>query len=275
MTNDFFQGFIPKITNRIGAVGTELQAPDWQGLMEGDKPEPIQPNNEIWYVATNRVTPHNTEAFGSEIVYLPEESKFDPKTGMGILKFNGDVTNIGGCAFSGCSDLTSVEIPNSVTNIEYQAFAGCSGLTSVNIPDGVTSIGYQAFAECKSLTSVTIPDGVTSIEQKVFYECNRLKSVTIPNSVTSIGFNAFGYCFDLTSLTIPDGVTSIGDWAFSCCNHLTSITFEAITPAILGGSWSSVFDNTSCPIYVPAQSVETYKSAPGWSGVATRIQPAP
>ena len=36
----------------------------------------------------------------------------------------------------------------SVTSIGYEAFWGCSDLTSVTIPEGVTSIGYRAFFMC-------------------------------------------------------------------------------------------------------------------------------
>ena len=50
------------------------------------------------------------------------------------------VTSIGISAFSNCSGLTSVTIPNSVTFIGTYAFSGCSGLTSVTIPNSVTSI---------------------------------------------------------------------------------------------------------------------------------------
>ena len=51
------------------------------------------------------------------------------------------------------------------------AFSDCSGLTSVTIPDGVTSIGNGVFSGCSGLTSITIPDSVTSIGSYAFYNC--------------------------------------------------------------------------------------------------------
>ena len=64
------------------------------------------------------------------------------------------VTSIGGGAFRGCSELTSVTIPNSVTFIGNIAFYGCSGLTSVTIPNSVTFIGKYAFYNCSGLTKM-------------------------------------------------------------------------------------------------------------------------
>ena len=78
------------------------------------------------------------------------------------------VTSIGESAFSDCTGLTSVTIPNSVTSIEGSAFSWCTGLTSVTIGNSVTSIGDHAFCECTSLTSVTIPNSVTSIGGSAF-----------------------------------------------------------------------------------------------------------
>ena len=136
------------------------------------------------------------------------------------------VTTIGEQAFSYCTSLTSVTIPNSVTSIGDGAFDHCTSLTSITIGNSVTSIGNSAFYFCRSLTSITIPNSVTSIGEAAFYYCFNLTSITIPNSVTSIGGGAFDYCTSLTSITIPNSVTSIGTFVFSRCSSLTSIVVE-------------------------------------------------
>ena len=52
------------------------------------------------------------------------------------------MTSIGNEAFSNCSSLTEVEIPNSVSNIGSGAFAGCLKLSEVKMPNSVASIQY-------------------------------------------------------------------------------------------------------------------------------------
>lgn len=131
------------------------------------------------------------------------------------------VLRIGVSAFSDCSNLTSITIPDSVTSIGVCAFYHCSNLTSISIPDSVTCIDEHAFYYCSNLTSITIPDSAASIGRFAFYSCNNLTSIIIPDSVTSIGEHAFSWCDSLTSITIPDSVTSIGVGAFSYCAKLT------------------------------------------------------
>ena len=155
--------------------------------------------------------------------------------------------SIGYSAFSGCTGLTSITIPDSVTNIGEDAFYNTAwynnqsnGLvyagkvaykykgempnnTSIVLKDGTLGIGDSAFFGGKGLTSITIPDSVTSIGENAFGYCTNLADVIIPNNVASIGSNAFQYCIGLTSVTIGNGVTSIGEDAFFSCDRLIEV----------------------------------------------------
>ena len=120
----------------------------------------------------------------------------------------------------------SVVIPESViyngetypvTGISDMAFSDCSDLTSVTIPESVTTIASGAFQECSALTAITIPLSLTSISSGVFRNCSALTAITIPESVTSIGGGAFSGCSGLTSVTLPESVTKIEDSIFNRC----------------------------------------------------------
>ena len=176
-----------------------------------------------------------------------------------------NVTSIGEEAFSDCSGLTSVTIPNSVTSIGGWAFEDCSGLTSVTIPNSVTSIGRCAFSDCSGLTSVTIPNSVTSIGSSAFSRCSGLTSVSIPNSVTSIEGYAFYGCSGLTSVTIPNGVTSIEYNAFANCSELLDVYCYAEK---VPNTESDAFEDSYpeyATLHVPAASIDSYKAKSPWS----------
>ena len=211
---------------------------------------------------------------------------FSGCTGLTSVTISSSVTEIGWSAFYGCTGLTSVTIPNSVTSIGSSAFSGCTGLKSVTIPNSVTEIGSGAFSKCSSLTSVTIPNSVFEIGPSTFNECTGLKSVTIGNSVTTIRDWAFLGCTGLTSVKIPNSVTHIHDYAFEGCTGLKSVSIGNSVKCIAFGVFSEC-DNittftsyaedppyneygigsftTSCTLYVPAESIERYRSRPHWS----------
>ena len=175
-------------------------------------------------------------------------SAFSDCSGLTSVTIPNSVTSIRRAAFEGCSGLTSVTIGNGVESIGEGAFSSCSGLTSVTIGNSVTSIGNSAFQYCSGLTSVYIPNRVTSIGESAFEECTRLLSVIIPNSVTSIGESAFEECIRLLLVTIPNSVTSIGDRVFSSCYSLTSVTIPNSVESIGGSAFSNCSGLTSVTI---------------------------
>ena len=221
--DQFFSGDIEASASLHISDGNNDRTSEYINLVVGEVESfTIPNNNEIWYTngsTTEPTTPNKTDVFGATYV----SNTYDAKRGCWVIKFDGDVTEIGNYAFRNCTALTSVTIPDSVTSIGIYAFYLCSSLTSVTIPDSVVSIGNHAFQNCYSLTSVTIPDGVTSIGVEAFNNCTSLTNITIPDSVTEIKSLAFLGCSSLTSVTIPDSVTEIGEYAFSGCSSLTSV----------------------------------------------------
>ena len=111
------------------------------------------------------VTSMPSGKYYSGTMTIPEKVFYDRSKYM--------VTTIGGSAFSGCRDLTSVKIPVSVKTIGLMAFSHCSNLTSITIPNSVTTIRQRAFYNCISLTSISIPNSVKSIGEAVFSACLR------------------------------------------------------------------------------------------------------
>ena len=174
-----------------------------------------------------------------------------------VIPSDGSVTNICQSAFSYCTNLESIAIPDSVTKINSHTFRGCVSLTELSIGNGVTNIDRYAFYGCSKLKNITIPDSVTQIGESAFSDCTAIKNISIGNGVASIGKNAFYNCSALESITVSsenldyqsagncliktnnkllvlgcknsiipsDGsVTNIGSSSFSGCTKLVSIT---------------------------------------------------
>lgn len=148
-------------------------------------------------------------------------------------------TSISSYAFSDCSGLETIAIPEDVVSIGLGAFQNCSGLSKVVISNiaawckisfGSTDANPLYYAKRlyvgeNEVTDLVIPDSVTSISSYAFYNCNGLETITISEGVTSISFHAFYNCTGLKSVIIPSSVTSIDYCAFNNCTGLRSVYY--------------------------------------------------
>ena len=148
------------------------------------------------------------------------EGAFTENTQLQIVILSEYIKTIENDAFSYCSELISLSIPDNVTYIGISAFAGCSGLLNINIGTGVTEIGANAFSNC-AIVKMTIPGNVQTIGANAFSSCTSLKQVKIESGVKSIGKRAFLFCTALNNLEMGSGVEFIGESAFEGCTALT------------------------------------------------------
>ena len=190
-------------------------------------------------------------------------------TDITSCQINANTRYILESAFSECTCLASIVIPEGIDTIPQWAFYNNQSLKSVTIPKSVTTISNWAFYLCENLenvyiddltawcnvsfgesdsspfkyaknlyvgeklvTDLVIPEGVKTISYELFTGCRSIQTVNIGNEVESIELAAFYGCYELVSATIGDGVKSIGRSAFYNCYSLESVTIAASVTSI-------------------------------------------
>ena len=80
----------------------------------------------------------------------------------------------------------------AVEEIDYSAFSACTALETITLPEGLKHLSWNVFAYSTALTSVTLPESLESMESAVFYGCTALSTLpTLPESLLEIGSNVF------------------------------------------------------------------------------------
>lgn len=164
------------------------------------------------------------------------------------------VNSIFFAAFSNCTTLTSVVIPDGITRIPNEAFSGCSNLKRVSLSDSVVFVGNGAFTGCRCITDTidgviymddiligldpnnseafnksdySVREGTRIIAGHAFVTTNVLNSVTIPEGVVTIGDWAFNACHNLRRVVLPESLKNIDSYAFRLCRELESINIPS------------------------------------------------
>ena len=186
-----------------------------------------------------------SETYGMPYDYLPTSLVIPSE----VTGYNGEtyiVTEIANYAFSGCSMLDTLVIPNTVKKIGMYAFTGCTKLVYISFPESIEDILGGALYECAWYNNqpdgliyignllyrykgtaptgtIVVKDGTKAILDFTFSNQPNIQSVVLPESVTSIHIQAFGDCPNLESVVLPSKLEAIEDHTFQYCEKLTNI----------------------------------------------------
>lgn len=144
-------------------------------------------------------------------------------------KFTG-VTNLSASAFSGCSNLTVLELPTTINVVGAAALNGVPAPIILDLPNLTTlnrglyesgCFASSGIIEIKSLGHLeTIPDGYNNNTKGDFEGCLDLRKVFLPGTLVNIGSRAFCGCTNLEEINFPIDVETIGIHAFADCSSL-------------------------------------------------------
>ena len=132
-------------------------------------------------------------------------------SGSGIISESAFAVGV----YSHAEDITSIVFApgSSITEIGAYAFSGLSDLQTVQLPETVGSIGHHTFSECSALTTVTVASSENlAIADSAFGECSGLTSVTIDSVFVKLHPDAFSGSENIETIafTAFDGTTIQG-----------------------------------------------------------------
>lgn len=147
-----------------------------------------------------------------------------------LIRGFGDIDSVSAGAapwYANRSEIKKVTVLSGVTSVGYYAFSDCTNLETVILPESVETIGRYAFAGCTKLSAISLPNAITEIASHAFFGCSSLTEIVIPTGVTRISPSAFEDCISLVTVVLHDGVTTIGESAFEGCSSLASINIPS------------------------------------------------
>lgn len=147
--------------------------------------------------------------------------------------------------------ITSMYLPESVTEIGAGAFSGCTELRTINIPEGLEFIGANAFKDCPLEGEMYIPGGVTTLGGGAFYGCTGITAFVVDMTNPLFTSDEYGIIYDLagaivaypagaaaTEITIKPSVSNVRDYAFAGAVNLEKLYIPETVLTIGTGAFS-------------------------------------
>lgn len=161
----------------------------------------------------------------------------------------------GGNIFQGCSQLTSISMPNNTANNESWAWqiANCPNLTSVNLPK-IRHMGESSFQNDTSLMVIALPS-ILRTPNRCFQGCTSLQTVDLGNPDRT-NQNTFNGCTNLATIIIRR--------SDSIC-PLTNTNVFTNTPFANGGTGGTIYIPTALYNHLGDGTSLDYKNASNWA----------
>ena len=148
------------------------------------------------------------------------------------------IEHIGMYAFSDCTALNEITIPDSVVGIGESSFDGCNSLESITLPNGVSSIGIAAFSGCTNLTQMGFGDEINYIGTAAFDACFHLEPLPLYKiKIDTVFGNSFWGCDTFQTVEFPPTLRKVEDQAFTKSDNLTSLIFNSDQVIIEDGAF--------------------------------------
>ena len=179
--------------------------------------------------------------------------------------------------FMNNSNLVEVTLPPQVTILSGYSFQGCSKLQVLNGLDHVMQFGQNSLQGCKALSfeldfqNISIIGRNGSYGDGTFTNSGLKGLVDIPEGKTVIGNMCTGT--KISKIIFPTTTTSIIWNLCQTCTELKIAVCKAVTPPAGISEYTFQGCHSELKIYVPDESVDTYKAATGWSLYSSKILP--
>ena len=127
------------------------------------------------------------------------------------------VIDIGGWAFYGNGNISSINFTDSIKSIGECCFDNCENIELTSIPRKIEYLGGYAFGGRLKLQTLIMPKTLSKFglhavaarpSRYAFYNC-QIENVIYEDGTTTLDSSPFEYCYSLKSVTIPKSVTKI------------------------------------------------------------------
>lgn len=234
-------------------------------------------NNLVWYNNNGEMWLVN-DFTGNPHVVLPND-------------YHGQSYSVGWMVYTYEDYIQSITFSDNVKDIYSEAIGYCANLEYIKLPSNLPHLRDVIWCDCPNIKTIIFPENVEYIE-RCFFEDAQIESVVFPATLKTLEYGVIGkqlkhvvftngninidstetpfYSSNLDSVDFAANITVFNTKMFNSSAIVRTMIIRAtVPPTVLGTQTINGLE----AIYVPAESVDLYKSAEGWSQYADLIQP--